>query len=268
MDLSAKHGRISVTEEGRERSSDSASQSSVRVSGTSWQVNAVLLSMEYIAPQDWYGWDKIYVAVTDLGHSSRDTTIDVRTYEIALSVAAINDPPVIEINGFDLTLASDTESGATDSTTSAFLVPSKEDTVAVVTGVRVSDVDITSDGGILSRPDGFLLVVDSNGAGNGVELLASNPRIRLSISSTYGQISLGGEHAGLVAEVGDLDTGEQLLIVVGALHHINEALSEGIIYKPKQDWSGIDMVEVRQIILFGGSNSACCHCFSQCIACL
>lgn len=245
VDISAKHGLISITEEGRERSSNETLHSFVRVSGTSWQVNAALLSMKYISSHNWHGWDKIQVVITDLGYEGLEATSEAQSYDIHLSVAAINDPPIIGVDGFNVTLVLDTQSTAANPTASAFLVSAMEDTVTVVTGVRVWDVDIPEEGGILSRPGEFLIATNSNGAGNGLGRLALNPKIRLSVTCTYGQISLGGGHAGLVAEEGDLDTGERVLIVVGSLSHINEALSEGIIYTPQQNWSGLDVVEVR-----------------------
>lgn len=245
MDISAEHGLITITDAGGQRSSNDTLHSFVRVSGTSWQANAALLSMEYTPPRDWHGWDRIQVVATDLGYDGLEATNEAQIYDIHLSVAAINDPPTIDVNGFNLIQILDKESTAFDPIASAFLVAAMEDTVTVVTGVRVWDVDIPQKGEILNHPHGFFFATNSSGAGNGLGRLALNPKIRLSVRCTYGQVSLGGGHAGLVMEEGDLDNGGRVIVVVSGLSHINEVLSEGIIYTPQENWSGLDVVEVR-----------------------
>lgn len=243
VDLSATHGTILVDQEKTGRTSNTTYSPSVRLSGTSWCVNAALISMKYVSPRNWHGWDKIHVSVADLGYDELEVTDERQSYVIDLSVAAVNDPPTIEVDGFDATLVLDRE---LNTVTSAFLVPAVEDTITTVVGVRVWDVDIPAEDVDLSVPDGFFGTGNIEGAGDGLGMFALNPKVRLVLSCTYGQILLGGTHAGLVMEEGSFDPPGQATAVVGSLKHINEALSEGIIYKPEENWSGIDVVQVRR----------------------
>lgn len=245
VEVSAQHGFVTLTQEHNGLASGVVSESQTSVSGTSWQVNTALRSMEYVSAADWHGWDKISIIVTDLGYDGIQPNTASVTYYLHVSVAAVNDAPVLEAAGFDSIAIIDEESPSGEETEFFFLVPAQEDTVAVIAGVTVSDVDTEAEGLFLNRPDGFFATLSTDGAGNGAELLAVEPKIALSLSCAYGLLGLGAAHGGLVAEEGDLDGGGNVLSVTGKLSNINAALAEGIIYTPSADWNGIDVVEVR-----------------------
>lgn len=201
--------------------------------------------MEYVSAADWHGWDKISIVVTDLGYDDVQPSNEGETHYLHISVAAINDAPVLEVGDFEAITIVDEESPSGDETTSAFLVPAQEDAVTVIAGVMVSDVDTKAEGLFLNRPDGFVATLSADGMGNGAEMLAVEPKIALSLSCTYGSLALGPESGGLVAGDGDLDGGGKMLSVTGKISNINAALVEGIIYTPSANWNGIDVVEVR-----------------------
>lgn len=244
VEISAQHGFVTLAE-GNGLQAGTVSESSASVSGTSWQVNAALRSMVYVSAADWHGWDKISITVTDLGYDGVQPNTEPGTYYLHLSVAAVNDAPLLEAAGFEAITIVDGESASGDETASAFLVPAQEDTIRIIPGVTVSDVDTKAEGAFLSRPDGFFGTVSTDGVGNGAELLAVQPKVSLSLSCAFGVIALGGGHGGLVAEEGDLDGGGQTLSATGTLFNINAALIEGIVYTPSADWNGIDVVEVK-----------------------
>lgn len=208
-------------------------------------MNAALRSMEYVSAANWHGWDKISIIVTDLGYGDVQPNTKSETYYLHISVAAVNDAPTLGVAGFEVVTIVDEESSSGEQTASAFLVPAQEDTVMVIAGVTVSDVDTEAEGLFLNRPDGFFATLSTNGTGNGAELLAVEPKVALSLSCVYGSLALGAESGGLVTEEGDPDGGGNTVSVTGKLAYINAALVEGIIYTPSADWNGIDVVEVR-----------------------
>lgn len=244
VDIHAQHGFVTLTEE-TGLNSRTVAGSPTSVSGSPWQVNAALRSMVYVSAEDWHGWDKISVTITDLGYDGVQPNTEPQTYHLHLSVAAVNDAPILEVADFELVTMVDGESSSGAETSSAFLVPAEEDTVRVIPGVTVTDIDTKAEGLLLSRPDGYFGTLSTDGTGNGVELLAVEPKVELSLSCAYGFLALGGGHGGLETEDGDLDGGGQTLSVIGTLVHINDALIEGIVYTPDTDWSGIDVVKVN-----------------------
>lgn len=201
--------------------------------------------MVYVSAEDWHGWDKISITVTDLGYDGVQPNTEPETYYLYLSVAAVNDAPLLEAAGFEVVAIVDGESSSGDETAFAFYVPAEEDTVSVITGVTVSDVDTKAEGAFLSRPDGFFGTVSTDGKGNGAELLAVEPKVALSLSCAFGLLALGGGYGGLEIEEGDLGGGGQTLSMTGSLFNINAALIEGILYTPNANWNGIDVVEVN-----------------------
>lgn len=243
--MSAKHGSVTFVQEESGLASDAASKSPTRVSGFYWQVNAALRSVMYVSAKDWHGWDKISITVTDLGHDDFQPDTEPSTYELHLSVAAVNDGPVLEAADFEPVTLIDAESPSGNESFAAFLVPAQEDNARVITTVAVSDVDTNAEGAFLSRPDGFLGTVITDGMGNGAELLAVNPKIALSLSCEYGLLAFGEQRGGLVAEEGVLDGVGQMLTVIGTISNVNDALAEGIVYTPSENWNGIDVIEVR-----------------------
>lgn len=245
MELSAKHGFVTLTGEIAGMVSDGVIGTPAIVSGTSWQVNAGLRSLVYVSAEDWHGWDRISITVTDLGDDSLQMPADPMTYYLHVSVAAVNDAPVFTAAGFEEVALVDGESSPGDEQTSALLVLAEEDTVRIISSVSIWDVDTKAERVLLNRPDGFFGTVSTDGMGNGAELLAVEPKVALSLSCTYGSLGLGGGHGGLEVVEGDLDSGGQILSVTGALSNINAALMEGIVYTPSSDWNGIDVVEVR-----------------------
>lgn len=244
VDLSAQHGFVTLTEE-TGLNSRVVGGSPTSVSGYPWQVNADLRSMVYVSDEDWHGWDKISVTVTDLGYDGVQPNTEPQTYHLHLSVAAVNDAPLLEVADFEVVTIVDGEPSSGAEAASAFLIPAEEDTVRVIPGVTVSDVDTKAEGALLNRPDGFFGTVSTDGMGNGLELLAVQPKVGLSLSCAYGLLALGGGHGGLEAEEGDLDGGGQTFSVAGTLDNVNDALMEGIVYTPSADWSGIDVVKVN-----------------------
>lgn len=244
VDISAKHGFVTLTQEHNGFTSSAVNETRTTVSGALWQVNAALRSMEYVSAADWHGWDKISIVVTDLGYDGVQAKTESETYYLHISVAAVNDAPVLEAAGYDAITIVDEESTSSYETASAFLVEAQEDTVAVITGVTVSDVDTNAEGLFLNRPDGFFATLSTDGVGNGVELLAVEPKVELSLSCAYGGLAVSAKRGGLELEEGDLDGVGKILSVTGILSNINAALAGGIIYTPSADWNGIDVVEV------------------------
>lgn len=243
MSISAQEGSVAITEEGKGKRSNGLSP--VSFSGCPWEVNAVLQSLTYMSAEDWHGWDTISITVTDLGFGGLEPTAEPNTYAIYMSVAAVNDAPVLEITGFTVINVLDRESASGDEIISAFLVPTSEDTARIISSVTISDVDTAVAGASLSRPDVFSGTAGGNGRGDGEGMLALYPKVELSLSCTYGLLELGGGHGGLEIEEGDLDNGGHTLTLVGSLSNINEAMEEGIVYTPQPGWSGMDMVKVR-----------------------
>ncbi|CAN0477421.1 unnamed protein product, partial [Scytosiphon promiscuus] len=182
-------------------------------------VNAVLQSLTYVSAEDWHGWDKISITVAALGFDGVELTAEPSTYVVYLSVAAVNDAPVVEVTGFTAIDILDGESTSEDGVISAFLVPTPEDTARIISSVTISDVDSVAS--------------------------LSPPNVELSLSCTYGLLALGGDQGGLEVEAGDSDDGGQTLTLVGSLSNINAAMAEGMVYTPPLDWSGMDMVKVR-----------------------
>lgn len=245
VQVSAKHGSVMFVKEDTSLASSAASESPTSVSGFNWQVNAALRSLVYVSKEDWHGWDRITITVTDLGYDDFQPDTEARTYELHLSVAAVNDGPVLDAGGFESVTIVDEASPSGDEALSAFLVPAQEDTTRVITAVAVSDADTKAEGAFLSRPDGFVGTVSTDGMGNGAELLALEPKIALSLSCEYGLLAFGQERGGLVAEEGDLGGVGQILSVTGTISNINAALGAGIVYTPSENWNGIDVIEVR-----------------------
>lgn len=248
--MSAQHGVVTLTQDPNGLTFGVVNGSQTSVSGALWQVNAALRSMEYVSAENWHGWDKISVIVTDLGYDGVEPSTEGETYHLHISVAAVNDAPVLEAIGFEAVNITDEESSSGDETALAYLVPAQEDTVTVIAGVTVSDVDTKAEGLFLSRPDGFFATLSADGTGNGAELLAVEPKIALSMSCAYGSLAFSAERGGLEVEQGDLDGGGKILTVTGKLSNVNAALVEGIIYMPSADWNGIDVVEVRLPVSF------------------
>lgn len=239
--MSAQHGSVLLTTEGGEVVSNGMHEPPAAVSGTSWQVNAALRSMVYVSAEDWHGWDKITIVVTDVGDENiANPKTEPAEYDLHISVAAVNDAPILEADGLEEVTVLDGSSPS-----GGFLVPAQEDTIRTIHGIVVSDVDTAAEGLLLSRPDGFFATFGADGMGNGVEFLAVEPKIALSLSCEYGLLGLGGGHGGLQADEGDLDGGEQSLSVTGSLSNINAALLDGILYTPSANWYGVDVVEVR-----------------------
>lgn len=242
VEISAQHGSIVLTRGNSELVSDGMNESPAIVSGTPWQVNAALRSMVYLSAEDWHGWDKITITLTDLGGDDvAQTTAEHTAYYLYISVAAVNDAPILTTDGLEAVTVS-----SQSSSSSAFLVPAQEDTARIIYGVAVSDVDTAAEGLFLNRPDGFFATFSTDGMGNGAELLAVEPKIALYLSCEYGLLGLGGGHGGLEVDEGDLDGGEQRLLVTGTLSNINAALRDGIVYTPAANWNGVDVVEVRE----------------------
>lgn len=247
MNISIQHGSVAITEEGKEKTSDSGRSSPLSVSGCPWEVNAALLSLTYVSAEDWHGWDKISISVTDLGFDGLEPAAEPSTYVIYLSVAAVNDAPVMEVTGFtDIDILDGESASGDDGILSAFLVPTSEDTPRIISSVTISDVDTAAAGlASLSPPDVFFGAAGGTGRGDGEGMLALHPKVEVSISCTYGLLALGGDHGGLEVEEGTLDDGGQTLTLVGSLSNVNAAMAEGIVYTPQLDWSGMDMVKVR-----------------------
>ncbi|CAM9224731.1 unnamed protein product, partial [Ectocarpus fasciculatus] len=244
VEVSAKHGFVTLSGETAGLVSDGVIGTPAIVSGTSWQVNAGLRSLVYVSAEDWHGWDKMSITVTDLGDDSLQTPTEPVTYYLHVSVAAVNDAPVFTSMGFEEVTLVDAESSLGDEQTSALLVSAQEDTVRIISGVSIWDVDTMAERALLNRPDGFFGTVSTDGMGNGAELLAVEPKVSLSLSCSYGSLGLVGEYGGLEVVEGELDSSGQILSVTGALSNINAALMEGIAYTPSSDWNGIDVVEV------------------------
>lgn len=243
MSISAQEGSVAITEEGKGKMSTKSSP--VSFSGCPWEVNAVFQSLTYASAEDWHGWDKVIITVTDLGFDDLEPTPEPKTYVIYLSVAAVNDAPVVEISGFTVIDVLDRESASGDEIVSAFLVPASEDTSTTISSVTISDVDIAAAGASWSRPDVFFGTAGGHGRGDGEGMLALHPKVEVSLACTYGLLSLGGDHGGLeIEEGGGEDDGGTTLTVVGSLSNINGAMVEGIVYTPQPDWSGTDMVQV------------------------
>lgn len=251
MEILARHGFITLTEDGNMTSSATASTNSVGTMGTPWQVNEALLSVVYVSAKDWHGWDKITITVTDLGYDGLQPIAGPTTYNLHLSVAAINDAPILEVFGFTAVNVSNQESPSSGEETSAFLVSTPEDTARTISGVVISDVDTAATGTYLGRPDGFFGTGRTDSKGDGVGMLAFQPKLELKLSCTYGLLALGGEHAGLVAEEGELGARGKTLTVVGTLSSLNAAMAEGIVYTPEENWGGIDVVEVSSCLIVG-----------------
>lgn len=235
------------------------------MSGPLWLVNQNLRSMEYTSRPNWNGWDKITVSLTDLGYDGSDMGNKMNSYEIHISVAAINDPPILEVTG--LSHADVLERGATgdnrEVAIATYLYLGAEDTTSIITGLTIRDVDIPEPGDALNIPDGFSLIAGSSDEEGGISFVAMNPKMRLSLACTYGKIALGGGHAGLTADVGSLDNHAQLLVLEGSLSNFNDALVEGIVYMPHQDWHGVDLIEVKHTSLQPLSLSAAMDCKPQ-----
>lgn len=242
MNISAEHGSVVITQQGKEKTSNNAHLSPVSVFGCPWEVNAVLQSLKYVSAKDWHGWDKIIVTVTDLGFYGVEPTTEYSTYAIYLSVEAVNDAPVVEVKGFTAIDILDGESSSGGGTISAFLVPTQEDTAIIIYSVIISDVDSAAS----LSPSSVFLTASGTGRGDGEGRLALHPKVELSLSCTYGMLALGGDHGGLVIEEGYSDDGGQALTLVGSLSNINAAMAEGMVYTPQLDWSGMEMVKVRQ----------------------
>lgn len=259
VDISSQHGYITIMEEGVETATSNASVSTVRISGTAWKVNTALRSVEYISAKDWHGWDRIDVVVADLGYDDFEATTVPQTYSLHTSVAAVNDAPVVEAVGLDTVYILDWESPSGDDIISAFLVTVLEDTAKVITGISISDVDTENAGVALNRPYGFSGTADSGGRGDIFGGLALHPKVKLSISCTYGLLSLSGAHGGLVVEEGDLDAEGKILTVIGTLSNVNTAMEDGILYAPQGDWSGIDVVKVSATWFVGSRRNCDLH---------
>ncbi|CAM9843364.1 unnamed protein product, partial [Hapterophycus canaliculatus] len=102
VELSAQHGSVILKTEDRELVSDGMREPLTTVSGNSWQVNAALRSMVYLSPEDWHGWDQITIRLTDLGDDDISQTINENaTSYLHISVAAVNDAPVVEADGLE-----------------------------------------------------------------------------------------------------------------------------------------------------------------------
>ena len=242
MNISAEQGSVAITQQGKEKTSNNARLSPVSVFGCPWEVNAVLQSLTYVSAEDWHGWDKIVVTVTDLGFYGVEQTAEPSTYVIYLSVAAVNDAPVVEVEGFTAVDILDGESSSGGGIIPAFLVPAQEDTDRTIYSVTISDVDSSAS---LSPPDVFFGTVGSTGRGDGEGIFALHPKVELSLSCTYGLLALGGDRGGLVIEEGYSDDGGQTMTLVGSLSKINAAMAEGMVYTPQLDWNGMDTVKVR-----------------------
>ena len=245
MRISTEQGSVAITQQGKENKSNSTRSSPVSVFGYPWEVNAALQSLTYVSAEDWHGWDKISITVTDLGFDGVQQTAEPSTYVIYLSVAAVNDAPAVGITGFTVIDIFDRESTSGDGIITAFLVPTTEDTARTISSVTISDVDSAAVGASLSPPDIFFGTGGGAGRGDGGTMLALHPKVELSLSCTYGLLALGGDNGGLVVEEGDWGDGGQTLTLVGSLSNINAAMVEGIVYTPQLDWSGMDIVKVR-----------------------
>lgn len=242
MNISAEQGSVAITQQGQDYTSNNDRLLPVSVFGCPWEVNAVLQSLTYVSAEDWHGWDKISITVADLGFDGVELTAEPSTYVVYLSVAAVNDAPVVEVTGFTAIDILDGESTSGDGVISAFLVPTPEDTARIISSVTISDVDSVAS---LSPPNVFFGTVGGTGRGDGEGMLALHPKVELSLSCTYGLLALGGDQGGLEVEAGDSDDGGQTLTLVGSLSNINAAMAEGMVYTPPLDWSGMDMVKVR-----------------------
>lgn len=242
MNISAEQGSIAITQQGQDNTSNNTRLLPVSVFGCPWEVNAALQSLTYVSAEDWHGWDKISITVADLGFDGVELTAEPSTYVVYLSVAAVNDAPVVEVTGFTAIDILDGESTSGDGVISAFLVPTIEDTARIISGVTISDVDSVAS---LSPPNVFFGTVGGTGRGGGEGMLALHPKVELSLSCTYGLLALSGDQGGLEVEAGDSDDGGQTLTLVGSLLNINAAMAEGMVYTPPLDWSGMDMVKVR-----------------------
>lgn len=247
MDVSAKAGRLALARDGEFLDSNSTHGSSLRLSGHPWKVNEVLRSLEYAPAPNWHGWDELTVTLSDLGLDGFDTQGGVFSYRLHLFVEAVDDPPTLKVEGLAPVDVLDLDSLRSDPppSSSSYLVPAKEDEPASVFGVSVEDLDAPElrDGTGLSSDSVFTVVHDGRKSDR-VKLVALQPRLRLSISCAHGAVALGGVSSGLVVEVGDPETPGKSLVAEGAPWRINEALAQGIVYTPEEDWHGVDLVEV------------------------
>lgn len=215
---------------------------------TQKRLNHVLLSLEYAPAQDWYGWDVIDVTITDHGHEGLNAIPEAQEYKIYLAVAAINDAPALTVVGLEETQILDKEAPLGDEVGDAFLVSSQEDTVAVVTGISVWDVDYEISGVSCSRLDEFDVTAESFGEGCGPGETPVQLGIELSVSCTYGLLALSGKQEELFYEEGGLDARNDSFVMFGTLTDVNDALSRGIVYTPLGNWSGTDVIKVSLML--------------------
>lgn len=246
VDISAKHGFITLREDGDIQSTNATNKTPLRVVAAEKQLNRVLLSLEYAPAQDWFGWDVIDVTLTDHGHEGLDANPEPQEYKIYLAVAAINDAPALNVVGLGETQILDQESPLGDDVGDAFLVSSQEDIVTVVTGISVCDVDYEVSGVGYSQLDEFDVTAESLGEGCGSEGPTFQLGMELSVSCTYGLLALNDKQGGLFYEKGGLDARNDSFIVFGTLTDVNDVLSRGIVYTPLDNWSGTDVIKVSE----------------------
>lgn len=246
MNVSTKHGEITLAGDDVVSESNATHVSYLRFSGPLWKVNRQLVSLEYTGTPNWHGWDKVTISLNNVHHDGLRREKPILSYPLHLYVAAINDPPSLRVTGFSPIPLVDEESGDDHpfSTTAAYLVPAYEDTAVAITGVTIEDADVPEIEDSFVRPRSLAVV------GNGIPRYGARPSpleplmAKLSVTAAYGMIAMGGRDAELVTEDGGLGIPSRLLVVGGTLRSLNESLSKGIVYTPKKDWHGIDLVQV------------------------
>ena len=246
VETSAIHGYITLREDGGVKSTNATSKAPVRVKGTKGEVNNALLSMEYVSAQDWHGLDRIDVIVTDYGHDGMEPYDEPQAYSIHILVAAVNDAPVLNVVGLNkVQVVDEEELPFGDEARDAFLVSVLEDASAVVTGISIWDADFKASGVNFSQQDGTDAATNTDSRVQASETLTVHPRVEISLSCTHGMLALGGVYGGSFAEEKNLEDGVDTLSLVGTLANVNAVLSEGIVYTPVENWSGIDVIKVR-----------------------
>ncbi|CAM9199449.1 unnamed protein product, partial [Discosporangium mesarthrocarpum] len=252
--ISVDVGELSLSAQPMEFvASDSSRGSSLTLSGFLPHINEALLTLAYTPKEDWHGWDKISVSVTDLreiettaeGTDISDSRSIARILrELFVSVAAVNDAPVVEVSSLNATTLVDTEVNITKPK-EAFLHSTEEDIALIITEVRVRDVDTEAFGMSLGLPDGFHAVDGGARAGDGAGLMTFEPHISLSLSCEHGLLSLVGGAGGLRIVQGDPWGGSRDLIILGSLAKVNHALEQGLRYRPDSNWYGMEGIQVH-----------------------
>ncbi|CAM9142464.1 unnamed protein product, partial [Choristocarpus tenellus] len=256
--ITADTGDILIAiEELNGQAQGTSSRNPLTLCGVLERINTILKTLEYRPREDWHGWDRIVVDVADvskdigyIGRNSDDcsiTSLSNTTHtlrEIFIFVAAVNDPPVVEVSNLIGTFVVQKNVLSENQQRAGFLVQTEEDKHVDILGVRIQDVDTVASGKNLSLPQGFHAPGGGTRVGDGTGMMAFEPEIGLELSCEHGNLSLSGSAVGLRVIEGDPLMGSRKLVFAGGLAGINLCLERGIRYTPDADWNGIDGLEV------------------------